>query len=61
MNWTWRFVAEYCEKEYGVYVDWDEGFFVCPECAEPLYEVDWFDHVFWNTCPICGFDFTEGE
>jgi hypothetical protein len=35
-----------------------EGYFVCPECSEPLYEDDWKKH-WWETCPICGFEFME--
>lgn len=50
---TWHEVAEYCEETFGSYVNWDEGFFICPECAEPIYETDWEDHPDWNCCPIC--------
>ena len=60
MNWTWRFAAEYCEREYGVYVNWDEVFFICPECGEPLFKEDYGDHC-WVVCPVCNFDFAEGE
>ena len=61
MNWTWNYAAEYCEREYGAYVDWDEGFFECPECSEPIYKEDWGDYGDWVVCPICDFTFTEGE
>ena len=61
MNWTWRLAAEYCEKEYGSYVDWEEGVFSCPECGELTYESDWNNYEYWRTCPVCDFDFTEGE
>ena len=30
----WKDAAKYCRREYGVYVDNGEGFFVCPECGE---------------------------
>ena len=56
---TWYEAAEFCEKTYGIYVDLDEGFFICPECAEPIYECDWENHD-WATCPICEFEF-QGE
>ena len=54
---TWKQVAEYCENVYGSYVDWEEGFFICPECEEPIYEIDWLDNSNWNLCPICEFYF----
>lgn len=54
MNWTWSYCASYCEKTYGTYVDWDEEFFICPECGEPIYKCDWDDHESWTVCPICG-------
>ena len=49
---NWQDVAEMCEVVFGVYVDWDERFFICPECDEPIYECDWENHD-WNMCPIC--------
>lgn len=59
MNWSWKYVAETCEQVYGVHVDWEERFFICPECDEPIYEADWDLHD-WTMCPICEFAF-EGE
>lgn len=42
------------ETIYGGYVDWEERFYICPECEEPIYEDDWRDE---NViCPVCGFD-----
>ena len=61
MNWTWSYAATVCERDYGAYVDWKEGFFSCPECSELIYETDWNDHEYWRVCPVCDFDFTEGE
>ena len=52
MNWTWEYCASYCEKTYGAYVDWEEEFFHCPECDEPLLSEDWKEHD-WNICPVC--------
>lgn len=54
---TWYEAAEYCEEAFGSYVDWDEGFFICPECAEPIYEVDWDKHSEWDMCPVCEVNF----
>ena len=51
----WKDAAKYCRREYGVYVDNGEGFFVCPECGESIYAED------WDKCPICEFNFKEGE
>ena len=55
----WLVAAIYCEEEYGISLNTKEGYFVCPECTEPLYEEDWKNHN-WETCPICGFEFMEG-
>ena len=60
MNWTWKQAAKFCEETYGTYVDWEVGFFSCPECGEPICESDWDEHD-WSICPICDFDFEEGE
>ena len=56
----WFVAATYCEEEYGVPLNTKESFFVCPDCGEPIYEVDWEDHDNWEECPICGFNFLEG-
>lgn len=55
---NWDSAAKYCEHEFGGYVDLDEGFFICPECGEPLLEEDWKEHNFCE-CPICEFNFYE--
>lgn len=49
---TWEKAAKYCEETFGTYVDWDERFFICPNCDEPIYECDFTDHG-WYTCPVC--------
>ena len=39
MKWSWYYVAQYIiEPVYGGYVDWEEEFFECPECGEPIYK-----------------------
>ena len=47
----WLVAGTYCEEEYGMSLNTEEGYFVCPECGEPLYEDDWKRHD-WETCPI---------
>ena len=58
--YTWLEAAIYCEETFGIHVDTREGFFICPECGEPIYECDWRGHD-WDYCPICNFNFMEGE
>ena len=57
MNWTWDYAANYVEVVYGGYVNWDEEFFNCPECGEPIYKSDWDEHEPWQLCPVCEFSF----
>ena len=57
----WKDAAKYCRREYGVQVDNGEEFFICPDCQEPILKEDWKDHENWDECPICGFNFKEGE
>ena len=33
---AWYDMARKCEEDYGSQVDYEEGFFVCPECGEVL-------------------------
>lgn len=50
----WEKNAIIIETIYGGYVDWEERFYICPECEEPIYEDDWRgENVI---CPVCGFD-----
>lgn len=55
----WLVAGTYCEEEYGMSLNTEEGYFVCSECGELLFEDDWKHHN-WETCPICGFEFMEG-
>ena len=58
----WESNAKYVEKVYGSFVDWEERFYLCPECGEPVYECDWDVNVLCDElCPICGFAEEEGE
>jgi predicted RNA-binding Zn-ribbon protein involved in translation (DUF1610 family) len=52
----WEKNAKYVERVYGTYVDWEERFYECPECGEPVYECDWSDEELKDfICPICWF------
>ena len=58
MGFTWEKIAMLARMNYGVQVDWDEGFFVCPNCGEPIYDCDWdaCDLMDGNgnfICPVC--------
>lgn len=50
----WRENAKTVEQVYGSYVNWDERFYICPECGEAVYEIDWKnDELEDFLCPIC--------
>jgi hypothetical protein len=52
----WEVNAKFVESVYGSYVDWDERFYICPECREPIYECDWDDdELCGKICPVCDF------
>lgn len=52
----WEINAKRVEDIYGGYVDWEERFYECPECGEPIYECDWSNHeLFKHLCPVCEF------
>ena len=58
----WEINARIAEKEYGSFVDWEERFYECPECGEPIYECDWSDDDLQLVlCPVCGFGEEEKE
>lgn len=50
---VWEKIALRLRRDYGVHVDWDERFFECPECGEPIYECDWRDGDICDGCPVC--------
>ena len=56
----WEQIARHVRAVCGSFVDWDERFFICPECGEPIYECDWADHDL-TTCPVCDFDWLEDD
>lgn len=56
-EYGWNWAAKVVEKEFGGYVNWEEEYFICPECGEVVDGLDWGDDDFsYNTiCPICEF------
>lgn len=57
---AWEKRAREVIEVYGVHVDWEERFYECPECGEPIYECDWTKGELNEfICPIC--EFTEEE
>lgn len=51
---AWEINASYVEKDCGGFVDWDERFYICPNCEEPVYECDWSNtELVQHVCPIC--------
>lgn len=50
----WEKRAKEVEEVYGAYVDWEERFYECPFCGEPVYEDDWMEIALEEfICPIC--------
>ena len=51
----WSEVAKVVENDFGMQVDWEERFFICPECDEPIYEEDWDKDAILESgyCPVC--------
>ena len=52
MRWTWLDATIYCSQTFGIYVNWEDRYFLCPECEEPILEEDWEDYDMDN-CPVC--------
>lgn len=58
----WEFNANYVHMTFGTQVDWEERFYICPECGEPIYDCDWTaEELKDNLCPVCGFDDDDDE
>lgn len=57
----WLNAAKVVENDYGTQVDYEERFFICPECGEPIYEEDYndIDDYYYEGgdgschCPVC--------
>ena len=54
MTTQWIENAKYVEKIYGTYVNWEDEFYICPFCEEPVYNCDWSDEELNHfLCPVC--------
>ena len=49
----WGEMANRIIDFYGGFVNWDERFFLCPDCEEPIYEEDYPEWEDGIVCPIC--------
>lgn len=61
MKWSWSYIASTVETVFGSYVDWDEEFFECSECGEPIYKCDYPYIDLGMICPVCEFTYDEEE
>lgn len=54
-EYSWNWAAKMVEEEFGGYVNWDEEYFICPECGEVVDSLDWDEKEFTygTICPIC--------
>lgn len=50
----WEKNAIEVRDTYGAHVDWEDRFYECPTCGEPIYENDWSEEELeQHFCPIC--------
>lgn len=50
----WERNAVEVRDTYGAHVDWEDRFYECPTCGEPIYENDWSERELKQYfCPIC--------
>ena len=50
----WVENAYWLDRENVGFVNWEEEFYVCPECGEPIYKCDWSRGELTEfVCPIC--------
>lgn len=59
--YRWEQNARAVRDIFGGFVDWDEGFYNCPECGESIYKDDWDEDDLDSICPICGFPQDEDD
>ena len=50
----WKDNAITVEQDFGGFVDYENEFYVCPECGEPIYKIEWTPRELDECiCPIC--------
>ena len=37
---VWEKVARFCQEVYGSHIDWEERFYICGECGEPMVNME---------------------
>ena len=51
---VWESNAIFVQDEFDAEVDYEECFYICPLCGEPVYESDWTnEELLKYLCPIC--------
>lgn len=54
MYMPWIENAKEVEQVFGGFVNWEEGFYICPECGEPIYQGEWERQELIDfLCPVC--------
>lgn len=59
---AWELNANTAKEVYDCHVDYEERFYICPYCGEPVYEADWSEESLEEfMCPICEDEDAEDE
>lgn len=48
----WKENADYV-RDCGGYVNYDERYYICLECGEPIYDGEWTLSELMFICPVC--------
>lgn len=56
-NIWWKINAKWANTFYKSEVNYDKGFYLCPECGELIYDDDWSEQDLKDfLCPICKYN-----
>ena len=59
---AWELNANTAKEVYDCHVDYEERFYICPYCGEPVYEDDWSEESLEAfMCPVCEDEDAEDE